>query len=147
MKLFFPIAVVLLVFVSCSEVAAFQCYQCSSLNPGQDWCHDKDALDDHKDDKPKPSVQECGDDVNRCTLLTYEDDNLEITTRDCGTADMSDVDDECEDYDVPIDNNGNKGTGTLCVCDSNLCNTAQRFGLNINLGVVITAFIVMKLLW
>merc|ERR1712080_679040 len=141
MKLLFPIAVVLLVFVSCSEVAALQCYQCSAL---QDWCVDGDA-DEHKDDKPYPSVVDCKDDQNRCVLVSYEADDKEIASRGCGKQEDYDVDDDCKEEDIP-DGNGNKVTGTLCVCDSNLCNTAQRFGLNINLGVVITAFIVMKLL-
>merc|ERR1712080_112104 len=139
MKLIFPIAVVLLAFVSCNEVSAHQCYSCFSSD--QDWCKDGDALDDHKDDKPS-SVKECRDGVNKCSMFKYEDDSGEVVYRSCALTNAGE--DDCEEAEETID--GETVKGTLCICDSNLCNTAQRFGLNINLGVVITTFLVMKFL-
>merc|ERR1711944_307199 len=124
MKLIFPLAVVLLVFASCSEGGDFNCYNCIGSSLTDDWCLDGN-FDGHENAQLDCSL------FNHCSKSSWEVGDTEFVTRSCGVA--GGTDDDCT---TVKDDDGNEVT--VCVCDSNLCNTAQSFGLNINLGVITT---------
>merc|ERR1712064_12791 len=108
MQLLFPLAVVLFVFVSCSEGNNITCYECDSDDA--DWCID------NLDDNDVPQVT-C--DTGRCAwFISKNNSEYEYVTRGCGPG---------TDNVGCIHGEEDGIEGQACVCDSDLCNDSKDF--------------------
>ena len=110
------LAGIVVMTIAVTDVTGFQCY----TGPGVD--------------DPGAAV-DCSFGTKACLKVHVVASGTESITRSCGIVVSGN---ECTSLST------SQGTATTCVCDTNLCNSANNNGANMLFGAVM-AFAVMKL--